>query len=134
DAFQQWIYTDVAGRDGKSRDARWLEMRRRFEGDAVDWSGLDRERIARWYQQPHLFSSPFYYIEYGLAQLAALQVWRNSRRDRAEAVRMYRAALALAATRPLPELFAAAGARLIFDAESMGEIIAEVEEELARLS
>ena len=134
DAFQQWIYTDEGGRDADARDAKWLELRRRFEGDAVDWSGLDRERVARWYQQPHFFSSPFYYIEYGLAQLAALQVWRNSRRDHREAVRMYRAALALAATRPLPELYAAAGARLIFDTESMCEIVDDVEDELARLA
>lgn len=134
DAFQQWAYTDDAGRDRDAREARWLELRARFEGDSVDWSGLDRERIARWYQQPHFFSSPFYYIEYGLAQLAALQVWRNSRRDYREAVRMYRGALALGATRPLPELFAAAGAKLVFDADTMREIIDDAEEELARIS
>ena len=133
DAFQQWAYTDDAGRDRDARERKWLELRARFEGDAVDWSGLDRERIARWYQQPHFFSSPFYYIEYGIAQLAALQVWRNSRRDHAEAVRMYRAALALGATRPLPELFAAAGARLVFDPRTMAEIIDDAEEEFARL-
>lgn len=134
DAFQQWIYTDREGADADARDRKWLELRHRFEGDAVDWSGLESERIARWYQQPHFFSSPFYYIEYGLAQLAALQVWRNSRRDFAEAVRKYRAALALGATRPLPELYAAAGARLVFDAVGMGEIVGEAEEELDRLS
>jgi oligoendopeptidase F len=134
DAFQQWIYTDDGGRDADARDRKWLELRRRFEGDAVDWSGLEEERIARWYQQPHFFSSPFYYIEYGLAQLAALQVWRNSRRDPAEAVRNYRSALALGATRPLPELFRAAGASLVFDAAAMSEIVGEAEEELDRLS
>jgi len=133
DAFQQWAYTQEAGRDRDAREHKWLQLRARFEGDAVDWTGLNRERIARWYQQPHFFSSPFYYIEYGIAQLAALQVWRNSRRDHGEAVRMYRSALALGATKPLPELFAAAGARLIFDADSMREIIEEVEAELARL-
>jgi oligoendopeptidase F len=134
DAFQHWIYTDARGADRDARDRKWLALRSRFEGDGVDWSGLDRERVARWYQQPHFFSSPFYYIEYGLAQMAALQVWRNSRRDYREAVRMYRSALALAATRPLPDLFAAAGARLIFDADSIREIVEDVEEELARLS
>ena len=97
DAFQQWIYVDPAGRDADARDAKWLELRRRFEGNAVDWSGLDPERIARWYQQPHFFSSPFYYIEYGIAQLGALQVWRNSLRDPKEAVRKYREALSLGA-------------------------------------
>jgi oligoendopeptidase F len=133
DAFQQWIYVEDAGRDRDARDAKWLELRARFEGDGVDWDGLDRERIARWYQQPHFFSSPFYYIEYGIAQLGALQVWRNSLKDRKEAVRKYRAALALGATRPLPELFEAAGARLIFDSAGMSELIAVVEEEIAKL-
>jgi oligoendopeptidase F len=134
DAFQQWIYTDEGGRDAGARDAKWLELRRRFEGDAVDWSGLERERIARWYQQPHFFGSPFYYIEYGLAQLAALQVWRNSLRDRKNVVRMYRGALALGATESLPELYAAAGARLIFDSEGMGEVVGAAAEELDRLT
>lgn len=133
DAFQQWAYTDPAGTDIDARDRKWLELRRRFEGDAVDWSGLDAERIARWYQQPHFFSSPFYYIEYGLAQLGAVQVWRNSLHDGPEAVRRYREALALGATRPLPELYKAAGARLVFDASGMRELITLVEEELDKL-
>lgn len=133
DAFQHWIYLDNAGRDADARDAKWLELRRRFEGASVDWSGLDRERIARWYQQPHFFSSPFYYIEYGIAQLGALQVWRNSLKDPKEAVRKYRAALSLGATQPLPELFKSAGARLVFDSVGMSELIKLVEDEIAKL-
>ena len=133
DAFQHWIYLNQAGRDADARDARWLELRKRFEGDSVDWSGLDMERIARWYQQPHFFSSPFYYIEYGIAQLGALQVWRNSLSDRKEAVRKYRAALSLGATQPLPELYKAAGARLIFDSAGMRELITLLEEEVEKL-
>jgi oligoendopeptidase F len=134
DAFQQWIYLDEAGRDANARDHKWLDLRRRFEGDSIDWTGLDRERIARWYQQPHIFSSPFYYIEYGIAQLGALQVWRNSLQDPEDAVRRYRQALALGATKPLPELFKAAGARLIFDSEGMRELVTLVEDELEKLS
>jgi oligoendopeptidase F len=133
DAFQQWIYTNPEGRDADARDQKWLELRRRFEGDTVDWSGLDRERIARWYFQPHFFEYPFYYIEYGIAQLGALQVWRNSLRDRGDAVRKYREALALGSTRPLPELYRAAGARLIFDADGMRELIDLAEEVLSTL-
>jgi len=133
DAFQHWIYVDKAGRDADARDAKWLELRRRFEGNSVDWSGLDSERIARWYQQPHFFSSPFYYIEYGIAQLGALQVWRNSLKDSTDAVRKYRGALALGATKPLPDLFKAAGARLIFDSAGMRELISLVEEEITKL-
>jgi oligoendopeptidase F len=133
DAFQHWIYTSPKGRDADARDQKWLELRRRFEGDAVDWSGLEAERIARWYMQPHFFAYPFYYIEYGIAQLGALQVWRNSLSDHAEAVRQYRRALALGATKPLPELFAAAGARLIFDADGMRELVEVAVEEIEKL-
>ena len=133
DAFQQWMYTTPDGRDADARDRKWLELRRRFEGDSVDWSGLDSLRVARWYYQPHFFEVPFYYIEYGIAQLGALQVWRNSLADRTDAVQRYRGALALGATRPLPELFEAAGARLVFDQQGMHELVSLVEEELARL-
>ena len=133
DALQQWMYTTPEGREADARDRKWLELRRRFEGDAVDWSGLDAERIARWYYQVHFFQFPFYYIEYGLAQLGAFQVWRNSLSDRRQAVRRYREALALGATKPLPELYQAAGARLIFDTEGMRELIELVERELSTL-
>jgi oligoendopeptidase F len=131
DAFQSWIYTSGEGADPQARDRAWVRLRDRFER-GVDWSGLERERIIRWYRQPHIFLSPFYYIEYGIAQLGALQVWRNSLRDRADAVARYRAALALGATRPLPEIFAAAGARFSFEPDLMGELVALVEEELGR--
>jgi oligoendopeptidase F len=134
DSLQQWMYTNSEGRDADARDQRWLELRRRFEGDSVDWSGLERERIARWYYQPHFFDYPFYYIEYGIAQLGALQVWRNSLADQAEAVRKYRAALALGGTLSLTELYRAAGARPIFDSDGMRELIDLVEEELEKLA
>jgi len=132
DAFQHWIYTDPAGADAAARDAAWLRIRSRFER-GVDWSGLERERIARWYRQLHVFLYPFYYIEYGIAQLGALQVWRNSLRDPVGAVRKYREALSLGATRPLPALYEAAGVRLAFDAGIIGELVALVEEEIGRL-
>ena len=132
DAFQHWVYTDPRGADADARDAEWLRIRARFE-HGVEWAGLERERIARWYRQLHVFLYPFYYIEYGIAQLGALQVWRNSLRDPAGAVRKYREALALGATRPLPELYEAAGVRLAFVAATIGELVALVEEEIGRL-
>ncbi|MGH7702667.1 MAG: M3 family oligoendopeptidase [Gemmatimonadales bacterium] len=126
DAFQSWIYTSGQGGDRDARDRAWLEIRRRFE-PALDWSGLGAERLARWYRQLHIFLYPFYYIEYGIAQLGALQIWRNSLHDQADAVRRYRSALALGATRPLPALYQAAGARLTFDAATIGELATFVE-------
>jgi len=132
DAFQHWIYVSGEGGDAEARDAAWVRIRSRFEVD-IDWDGLEREQIARWYRQLHIFLYPFYYIEYGIAQLGALQVWRNSRRDPAAAVASYRRFLGLGATRPLPELYAAAGASLVFDAAPMGELVDLVEQEITRL-
>jgi oligoendopeptidase F len=132
DAFQHWIYTSGEGGDAAARDTAWLRIRRRFER-GVDWSDLTTERTARWYRQLHIFMYPFYYIEYGVAQLGALQVWRNSLRDAPQAIRHYRAALALGATRPLPELYHAAGAALTFDATRIGELVAELETQIGAI-
>lgn len=132
DAFQHWIYTSEGGSDAGGRDAAWLRIRSRFDPE-VDWTGLEEERVARWYRQLHVFLYPFYYIEYGIAQLGALQVWTNSRRDRREATEAYRAFLGLGATRSLPDLYREAGARLIFDREGMAPLVAAVEEEIRDL-
>ena len=132
DAFQHWIYTDGVSATPADRDAKWLEIRARFEPD-VDYSRLEPERIARWYRQSHIHTAPFYYIEYGLAQLAALQVWRHSLRDPAGALARYKAALALGGTRSLPEIYRTAGASLVFDPEEMAPLVAEVERRIATL-
>jgi oligoendopeptidase F len=132
DAFQSWIYTSGDGHDAAARDRAWLEIRGRFER-GIDWSGLEQQRVARWYRQLHIFEYPFYYIEYGIAQMGALQVWRHSLADQAKAVRQYREALALGGTVGLPEIYRAAGARLVFDADMMSELVALVERRLTEL-
>jgi oligoendopeptidase F len=122
DGFQHWVYADApANVTAADLDAKWGELWTRFMG-GVDWSGLEAERVSGWHRKLHIFTVPFYYVEYGLAQLGALQVWRNALADQAGAVKRYRAALALGNTRPLPELYAAAGARLAFDRETVGEL------------
>jgi oligoendopeptidase F len=132
DAFQTWIYTSPDGADASSRDEEWLRIRSRFER-GVDWSGLERERVARWYRQLHIFMYPFYYIEYGIAQVGALQIWRNSLADPVQAVARYREALALGGIRGLPEMYRTAGARLSFDAGLIGELVALVEDQIERI-
>jgi oligoendopeptidase F len=132
DAFQHWIYTDGIDASPADRDAKWLGLRARFEPE-VDYSGLDPQRLTRWYRQSHIHTAPFYYIEYGLAQLAALQVWQRSRRNTAEALAGYKEALSLGGTRTLPEIFATAGASLVFDATTMKALAAEVEDRIAEL-
>jgi len=132
DAFQTWIYTHPDGGDAAARDDAWLRIRSRFER-GVDWSGLETERVARWYRQLHIFMYPFYYIEYGIAQLGALQIWRNSLTDPAAAVARYREALALGAVRSLPEMYRTAGAKLTFDADLIGELVTLVEGQIEQL-
>jgi oligoendopeptidase F len=132
DAFQTWIYTSPDGADAVARDEAWLRIRSRFER-GVDWSGLERERVARWYRQLHIFMYPFYYIEYGIAQIGALQVWRNSLADHAGAVARYREALALGAVRTLPDMYRTAGARLSFDVGLIGELVELVEDQIDKI-
>ena len=132
DAFQTWIYTNPDGADAVARDEAWLQIRSRFER-GVDWSGLERERVARWYRQLHIFMYPFYYIEYGIAQIGALQIWRNSLADHAGAVARYREALALGAVRTLPDMYRTAGARLSFDAGLIGELVELVEDQIDKI-
>jgi oligoendopeptidase F len=132
DAFQHWIYTDGLDASPADRDTRWLEIRARFEPD-VDYSGLEPERISRWYRQSHIHTAPFYYIEYGLAQLGALQVWSASRGDGATAIIRYKRALSLGGTRSLPDIYETAGASLVFDAATMSSLVRAVEERLAEL-
>ena len=131
DAFQTWIYTSGQGDNADARDAAWLRIRSRFER-GVDWSGLQQERVARWHRQLHIFMYPFYYIEYGIAQLGAVQVWRNSLEDPVRAVARYREALSLGAVQTLPEIYHTAGARLTFDVDSIAELVQLVERHIDR--
>ncbi|MCZ7643804.1 MAG: M3 family oligoendopeptidase [Planctomycetota bacterium] len=131
DAFQHWVYTHAGHTRAERRDA-WLATRRRF-GGIEDWSGLEEAEACLWHKQGHLFGAPFYYIEYGIAQLGALQVWLNYLNDPRRALAQYRAGLALGRSRPLPELFAAAGIRFDFSAAAVKPLAEVLERELARL-
>ena len=131
DAFQHWIYTHP-GHSVEARSAAWVELMKRF-GGLTDWSGYEHVRAQLWHRQLHIFLHPFYYVEYGIAQLGALQVWTNSRRDRAGALNAYRKALKLGGSRPLPELFQAAGCSLAFTAKAIRPLMALIRTELAQL-
>jgi oligoendopeptidase F len=132
DAFQHWIYTHP-GHTRAERTAAWLALMDRFGGD-VDWSGHEAARAHLWHRQLHIFLHPFYYVEYGLAQLGALQVWASFRQDRARALAGYKRALAMGGARPLPELFAAAGGRFDFSAATVKPLLDLVRSEWQRLA
>jgi oligoendopeptidase F len=128
DAFQHWIYTNP-GHTRAQRTEAWRALVRRF-GNDLSWEGCDDARDAAWQRQLHLFGMPFYYIEYGIAETGAIQMWIQSRRDQRRALENYRRGLALGGSRPLPELFATAGLRLDLSANLMGELAREVDAEL----
>jgi oligoendopeptidase F len=128
DAFQHWIYTNP-GHSRPQRTEAWRALMRRF-GNDVSWEGCEDARDAQWQRQLHLFGMPFYYIEYGIAETGAIQMWLNSRRDQKRALENYRKGLALGGSRPLPELFRAAGLRFELSSSLMRELAAEVDREL----
>lgn len=130
DAFQHWIYTHP-GHTVSDREDAWMDLRRRF-GGIEDWSGYEEERRSEWHRQLHIFEMPFYYIEYGIAQLGALQVWQKATEDKAAALKAYRGALKLGGSRPLPELFAAAGLKFDFSRATVEPLVRHVKEVLDR--
>jgi oligoendopeptidase F len=128
DAFQHYVYTHVdAGLEDWKRC--WLRLQQRFD-TGVDWTGLEEEARHGWHRKLHIFEVPLYYVEYGIAQLGALQVWQNARKDPASAVALYRQGLSLGGSRPLPELFEAAGCRFDFTAATMQPLIDAVMAEI----
>ena len=131
DAFQHWIYTHP-GHTRAERKAAYLKLMDRFGGD-VDYSGFEEVRAHSWHRQLHIFLYPFYYVEYGIAQLGALQVWANSKANKVKALGDYKKSLTLGGSRPLPELFAAAGCKLQFDAATIKPLIQLAGAELKKL-
>ncbi len=131
DAFQHWVYTNPT-HTREERAKTWNDLNRRF-GPAADWSGLEHFTERSWQRQLHLFGVPFYYIEYGIAEVGAMQVWLRSRASERDAIAHYRKGLALGGSRPLPELFAAAGCRFDFGPAVIGELMRETSEAMKRL-
>ena len=105
DAFQHWIYTNPR-HSKEERHQQWLDLGDRF-GSNLDWTGFEEWRKVGWQRQLHLFSYPFYYIEYGIAQLGALQLWLQYRKNPQTALDNYAKSMRLGGSRPLPELFEA---------------------------
>ena len=131
DAFQHWVYLNPT-HTRKDREQYWVHLNDRF-GSAVDWTGHEDSLRNMWHRQLHIFGLPFYYIEYGIAQLGALQMWLQAKRNPASALGNYKKGLALGASRPLPDLFAASGLKFHFGPETMGELMHEVGQTIDRI-
>ncbi len=108
DKFQHWIYTHP-GHSVSDREAAWKEILSEFSNGITDWTGFDEYRANFWQKQLHLFEVPFYYIEYGIAQLGALAMWRQYRTNKEQALDNYMAALSEGYTKTLKELYSIAG-------------------------
>jgi len=133
DAFQHWVYTHhQAASNPANCDARWLELWNRYL-PGVDWSGLETEAATGWHRKQHIFRYPLYYVEYGLAQLGAVQVWGRALQDPQTALENYRHALSLGGTVSLPELYEAAGARLAFDEDALDAAVSLIEAQISIL-
>jgi len=122
DSFQHWVYEDTdASRNPSNCDQKWGELWDKYMV-GVDWGGLVDEKLTGWHRKLHIFQVPFYYIEYGMAQVGANQVWQNALKDQAQAVLNYRKSLALGGTVSLPELYKAAGAKFNFGTETLKQV------------
>ena len=132
DSFQHWIYSNPE-HTREERARVWNSIRDRF-GSNMNWEEYTKFRDVSWQQQGHLFGVPFYYVEYGIAQLGALQLWRTQRKDPGKALSDYSNAMRLGNTKTLPELFTAADIKLGFDERHLSSLIQEVRTAMAELN
>lgn len=128
DKFQHWVYQNPDYTEA-AITAAWTEILHEFSSGVVDFSGLEKYRASGWQRQLHLFEVPFYYIEYGIAQLGAIGMWMQFKNDKEKALDNYMAALKLGGTRTLPELYAAAGLSFDFSPNHIRELMTFVRKE-----
>ena len=121
DLFQHWVYENHEdAKNSDNCDLKWGELWDKYMV-GIDYNGFEDVKVTGWHRKLHIFQEPFYYIDYGLAQIGAIQIWENSLTDQLDAIVKYRYGLSLGATRPLPELFKATGGELAFDAETVSK-------------
>jgi oligoendopeptidase F len=132
DKFQHWIYTHP-GHTAEERNTAWLGIQESFSTKSVDWSGFEFAQKSAWQKQLHIYEVPFYYIEYGMAQLGAIAIWRNYKKNPQKAVQQYIDALSLGYTKSIPEIYKTAGIEFNFSRAYVRELVAFVNEELAAL-
>ncbi|MEN9400993.1 MAG: hypothetical protein RL632_2096 [Bacteroidota bacterium] len=132
DEFQHWVY-EHPKHSISERDSQWLKLCTEYGTGLTDWTEYEDQLATSWQRQMHLFEVPFYYIEYGIAQLGALGVWKNSLSDFGQAVEHYKEALRLGYTRSIPEIYATAGIKFDFTSDYLKELANFVREELHKL-
>ena len=131
DKFQHWIYTNPT-HSAQERKDYWLQLSKDFGTGMVDWCGYENIQAYTWQKQLHLYEVPFYYIEYGMAQLGALAVWKNYIADKAKAITQYKEALSLGYTKTIGEIYKTAGIEFNFTESYIKELMAFVKDELGK--
>ena len=132
DAFQHWIYENPK-HTVEERGACWLKLADQYTTGLINYSGLEQYRPYEWQRQLHLFEVPFYYIEYGIAQLGAIGLWMQFKQNPQQALDNYIKALSLGGTRTLPELYEAAGLKFDFSSEHINTLMSFVKGEMEKL-
>ena len=132
DKFQHWIY-EHPGHSAEERKNKWVEVLQEFTSTAIDFTGLETYRVFAWQRQLHLFEVPFYYIEYGIAQLGAIGLWMHFKKNKEQALQRYIRALSLGGTKTLPELYKAAGIEFNFSSSYIQKLMQFVKEEMDAL-
>lgn len=132
DKFQHWIYTHPEHTEEERKEA-WLEIYEEFSDEITDWSGYEEYKAFMWQKQLHLYEVPFYYIEYGIAQLGAIAVWKNYKENPRKGLEGYINALKLGYTRSIPEVYAAANIRFDFSTAYIRELMQFVREEMEKI-
>jgi oligoendopeptidase F len=131
DEFQHWIYENST-HSVSERHAKWSQISKEYGTGLTDWTGYEDMQASAWQRQLHLFEVPFYYIEYGIAQLGALGVWKNSLENLPKALEDYKNALRLGYTKTIPEIYKTANIRFDFTEGYLKELADFVKEELSR--
>jgi oligoendopeptidase F len=132
DKFQHWVYENPTHSENE-RTAKWMEIINEFSSREVDFSGLEEYRKISWQRQLHLFEVPFYYIEYGIAQLGALGLWKQFKKDQKAALDNYIRALSAGGMKTLPELYKEAGLEFNFSPDHIRELMLFVKDEMIAL-
>ncbi len=132
DKFQHWIYENPSHTLAQ-RTAIWMDILAEFTTPSLDFSGLDEYRRYAWQKQLHLYEVPFYYIEYGIAQLGAIGLWKQFKKNKEQAIENYIHALKLGGTRTLPELYNAAGLKFDLSPGHINKLIQFVKVEMEQL-
>lgn len=132
DKFQHWIY-EHPNHTEEERNQAWLNILDTFADNLTDWSGLEQQKASMWHKQLHLFEVPFYYIEYAIAQLGAVAIWKNYKENPQKGLEGYIAALKLGYTKPIPEIYQAAGIEFNFERKYIRELMQFVKGEMEKL-